>query len=105
MTWEHSRPTHVPAKVRTECLTRDGNQCTAILNTGERCTERNPANLEAAHLTQWQTGEQTTSDMVRTLCHWHHSKETTAQAAQARAAQRRKRPKPYHPRDKHPAHQ
>lgn len=96
MPWDRSRPTHVPPSVREACLTRDGNRCTAILNTGVRCPST--TQLEAAHLQRWRPGERTTVDMVRTLCHWHHNRETQAEARQ----QQRPRPSAKHPREQHP---
>lgn len=99
MPWENSRPTHVPPAVRDACLHRDGNQCTATLNKGERCPAT--TNLQAAHTNQWRPGERTTTDMVRTLCHWHHNRETQQQASQAK---RRTPPSAAHPREQHPGH-
>jgi len=81
MAWTN-RVKHVPDKVRRDCLTRDGHQCTAQLRDGGRCPET--TKLEAAHWAQWQPGETTTIDMVRTLCHWHHNQETQQEARQAR---------------------
>lgn len=96
MPWENSRPTHVPTRIRDACLTRDGHRCTATLNTGQRCPAT--TNLQAAHTTQWQPGEQTTVDNVRTLCHWHHNRETQTQAATAR----RPRPSATRRAEQHP---
>lgn len=84
MAWDKNRPTHVPTRIREACLTRDGTRCTAALRDGTRCPETRPTHLEAAHLGQWRQGERTTIDMVRTLCTWHHNRETQAQAARAR---------------------
>ena len=98
MAWENSRPTHVPTAVRDACLNRDGNRCVAILNDGTRCPETQTHKLDAAHTKSWQQGERTTVDMVRTLCHWHHNRETQAEAARAR----RTRPSATRPREKHP---
>lgn len=99
MVWENSRPTHVPAQVRDACLERDGNRCTQPQRDGTRCPET--TRLEAAHIGQWQDGEVTTVNMVRTLCHWHHNRETQAQARQARANS--VKPNLEHPREQHPA--
>lgn len=99
MAWENNRPTHVPSNIRTACLQRDGYQCTATLRNGTRCTET--TSLEAAHLTQWHPGERTTVDMVTTLCHWHHNRETQQQAAQARK-RNTKHGTHLHPREQHP---
>ena len=82
MPWENNRPSHVPPRVRQACLERDGGRCTAILNTGHRCAAT--TELEAAHLGQWKPGEKTTVNMVRTLCHWHHNRETQEQASRSR---------------------
>ena len=100
MAWENNRPTHVPTAVREACLTRDNNRCRAIQRNGQRCPET--TRLEAAHIGQWHEGEQTTVHMVRTLCHWHHNRETQAQAATAR---RNAKPKPSatRPHETHPA--
>ncbi|MDF2578449.1 MAG: hypothetical protein K0S49_28 [Microbacterium sp.] len=100
MPWENSRPTHVPTAVREACLRRDGYRCVAQLNTGDRCPAT--TNLEAAHLAQWNQLEETTVDDVRTLCHWHHNRETQAQAAAARSSQ--PRPSAIRSRETHPAH-
>lgn len=100
MPWENSRPTHVPTRVRQAALQRDGNQCVETLSDGTRCPATN--NLEAAHLAQWQAGEETTVNDVRTLCHWHHNRETQAQAAHARASQGWRRPSAYRTREQHP---
>lgn len=99
MAWDNGRPTHVPTAVREACLARDGNRCTEIQRDGHRCPET--TRLEAAHITQWTPGEQTTVDNVRTLCHWHHNRETQQQAAQARATL--PRPQHNHPGETHPA--
>lgn len=98
MAWENNRPTHVPTQVRQACLTRDGNRCVHALRNGTRCPAT--THLEAAHLPgrQWHEGERTTVDMVRTLCRWHHNRETQAEAAQARG----RKPSAKHPREKHP---
>lgn len=98
MAWESNRPTHVPTHVRQACLARDGNRCVHPLNDGSRCTAT--TKLEAAHLPGrgWTKGEATTVDMVRTLCHWHHNRETQAEAARAR----RRKPSAKHPNEKHP---
>lgn len=101
MAWENGRPNHVPQRVREACLTRDNNQCTATLKAGGRCSET--THLEAAHITQWKPGETTTINMVRTLCHWHHNRETQQEAAKARTAARRNTPTPTHPHETHPA--
>ncbi len=101
MAWENNRPDHVPTKVRDACLKRDNNRCTATLRTGGRCTET--TRLEAAHITQWQPGERTTVDIVRTLCHWHHNRITQREAAEARAKAQQHRPSSSHPRETHPA--
>lgn len=84
MPWEPGRQSHVPTPVRDACLNRDGHRCTAIRQDGTRCPET--TNLEAAHWQQWQPGETTTVDMVRTLCHWHHAIETRREAAAGRRA-------------------
>lgn len=97
MTWERGRPTHVPTTVRTACLNRDGHQCTQTMRNGQRCPET--TNLEAAHWNAWQPGETITVDHVRTLCHWHHNRETQKQAAQARGANQGS---VTHPRERHP---
>ncbi len=96
MAWEQGRATHVPTAIREACLTRDGHRCTATLNDGTRCPAT--TNLQAAHHGQWNPGERTTVDMVRTLCHWHHNRETQQQAATAR----RRPPSANHPREQHP---
>lgn len=93
--WDNNRPKHVPTPIRDACLNRDGHQCTALMTNGQRCTET--TRLEAAHLTQWQHGERTTVDMVTTLCHWHHNRQTQREATQART-----RPSPHHPAEQHP---
>lgn len=54
MAWQNRRPKHVPTPVREACLARDGHQCVALLNTGDRCPERDPSKLQAAHLTRWR---------------------------------------------------
>lgn len=100
MPWENDRPTHVPTKVREACLARDGHQCTAALVDGTRCPAT--TDLQAAHLTQWTPGERTTVDNVRTLCHWHHNRETQQQAHTARTQAARRRPSAFHPREQHP---
>ncbi|GAA3581175.1 hypothetical protein GCM10022198_00340 [Klugiella xanthotipulae] len=82
MAWENSRPSHVPTAVRDACLARDNHRCTVTQRNGTRCPET--ANLEAAHIDQWVWGETTTVAMVVTKCHWHHNRETQAQAAAAR---------------------
>lgn len=98
MPWENNRPTHVPTKVREACLHRDGTQCTATMRDGTRCTET--TNLEAAHINPWTPGENTTPGMVRTLCHWHHNRETQAEARAARGKQLR--PSALRPTEEHP---
>lgn len=98
MPWENSRPTHVPAAVRAACLNRDGHRCVAELSDGSRCTET--SDLQAAHLSQWSPGERTTVADVRTLCSWHHNRETQQEAATAR--RNAWRPSARHPREKHP---
>lgn len=99
MAWENNRPNHVPTRVREQCLARDGNRCTQIQRNGTQCPET--TRLEAAHISQWKPGEQTTLNMVRTLCHWHHNRETQREAAAARA--KLTRPTSNHPRETHPA--
>ena len=99
MAWENNRPNHVPPKVRAARLDRDGHQCTAALRDGTRCTAT--TNLEAAHIGQWHEGEDTTVDMVRMLCHWHHNRETQQQAARARMKSAWSRPSAHHPRETH----
>ena len=101
MAWDNNRPNHVPTRVREQALQRDGNRCTAIQRNGQRCPET--TQLEAAHIGQWHEGEQTTVNMVRILCHWHHNRETQAQAAQARADRSQHRPQATHPNETHPA--
>lgn len=101
MAWDNNRPNHVPQQVRTACLERDGNRCTQTQRDGTRCPET--TNLEAAHLTQWKPGETTTVHMVRTLCHWHHNRETQQEAREARAKAMKHRPTPTHPHETHPA--
>lgn len=100
MAWENSRPTHVPTRVREACLERDGYRCTAVLrDTQTRCPET--TGLQAAHVRQWTPGERTTVDDVRTLCHWHHNRETQAEAAAARSARLRP-PSAFRAREQHP---
>ena len=98
MPWENSRPTHVPASVRAACLERDGHRCVAMLSDDTRCPATE--NLQAAHLKRWTPGERTTVADVRTLCHWHHNRETQQEAATARLAARG--PSARHPRERHP---
>ncbi len=100
MAWENNRPSHVPTAVRDACLQRDGHRCTQTQRDGTRCPET--TRLEAAHLTQWREGEQTTVSMVRTLCHWHHNRETQKQAAEARSKAAPK-PSSTRPTEVHPA--
>lgn len=97
MPWDNNRATHVPTPIRNACLKRDGNRCTATLHTGGRCTET--TQLEAAHINSWHQGEHITVNMVRTLCHWHHNRETQAEAQAAR----RPRPTSNRPAEQHPA--
>jgi len=101
MAWQNNRPNHVPTRVREQALDRDGHRCTAVMQNGQRCPET--TNLEAAHLGQWQPGEHTTVDMVRTLCHWHHNRETQQQAATARTQATHTKPSPTRPPEQHPA--
>jgi hypothetical protein len=100
MVWQSNRPTHVPSAVRAKVLERDGYRCVAALRDGSRCPGREQ--LEAAHRPEhpWREGEQVEVEHLRTLCHWHHNRETQAEAARARA----KNPSPSakHPREKHP---
>lgn len=98
MPWENNRPNHVPKRIREQCLQRDGHQCTATTRDGHRCPET--TRLEAAHIRPWQPGETTHPDNIRTLCHWHHNRETQAQAQEARkraGIATEKRPKETHP--------
>jgi hypothetical protein len=88
---------HVPTTLRNACLTRDGNQCTATMTNGRRCPET--TNLEADHIHGWQAGEKLTTDMLQTLCKWHHNKKTQRQAAAARKA---KQPPTRRRTQKHP---
>jgi hypothetical protein len=94
MVWAN-RTKHVPDKVRRECLDRDGHQCTATTRDGGRCRET--TQLEAAHYGRWHAGEQTTVDMVRTLCHWHHNRETQQEARAGRSPLKETRPPERHP--------
>jgi hypothetical protein len=83
--WEHSRPTHVPARIRSEMLDRDGHQCRAtVQRTGQRCTET--GSLEAHELTRWYRGKTVLVEDLLTLCHFHHNLVTQQQEAQARKA-------------------
>lgn len=100
MPWENNRPKHVPKQIRDACLMRDGYRCTAMLVTGERCNASDQ--LEAAHFVQWSAGERITVADVRTLCHWHHNRETQAQAARARSTMAS--PSALRSREIHPAH-
>ena len=81
MTWSNHTK-HVSSPLRTACLTRDGNQCTALMLDGTRCTAT--TNLEADHIDGWTPGEHLTVDMLQTLCSWHHNKKTQGEAARAR---------------------
>ena len=97
MAWSTRK--HVPTNVRNACLARDGNQCTATMRTtGPRCPET--TNLEAAHWEQYDPTIETTVEMVRTLCSWHHQTlETKWQAAKGRANGRKY---PYRRPERHP---
>lgn len=96
MAWENNRPTHVPTKVREACLERDGNRCVEHMRDGTRCHDTR--GLQAAHITGWTPGEVTTVDMVRTLCAWHHNRETQREAQAARKPTfTSKRPTAKHP--------
>lgn len=101
MAWDNNRPNHVPARIREACLERDGNRCTQIQRDMQRCPET--TDLEAAHLTRWTPGETTTVNMVRTLCRWHHNRETQREASEARAKAKKRRPETIHPNETHPA--
>ena len=94
MVWV-SKGRHVPDRIRKAMLERDGHQCVAPTRDGGRC--KDTTNLEAAHYGRWQPGETTTVDMVRTLCHWHHNRETQAEARAARSPLKEARPPEKHP--------
>lgn len=100
MAWGNQK--HVPTSMRNACLKRDGYQCTATLNNGQRCTQT--TRLEAHHLTQWQEGEKLTVEMLATLCYWHHQRITIRQAAEARRKSAKKKPSAQHPKQTHPAY-
>lgn len=98
MAWDNNRPTHVPTKLRRACLERDGQRCTVEMQDSQRCPET--TQLEAAHVAQWRAGERLTLEMLTTKCHWHHNRETQAQAKLARAGTK---VSPFRAREKHPA--
>ena len=66
-------PRHVPNDVKRTVHERDGEQCTFVSDTGERCTER--GFLELDHRTPVARGGKATVDEIRVLCRAHNQYE------------------------------
>jgi hypothetical protein len=61
------------AKFRAECFRIAGGQCEAILN-GERCSERDPKQLEAHHVQRvTESGPNDAATNGLLLCKTHHA--------------------------------
>ena len=64
---------HVPAAVRREVATRDGERCTFVSEDGRRCEER--GFLELDHVVPVALGGAATPEGVRVLCRAHNRYE------------------------------
>lgn len=77
--------------IRNTILKRDGYQCVA-LDDGTRCTQ--PA-TDVDHI---EPGDNHNERNLQSLCAWHHSRKTAAEAAASRPTPvSRNRPKERHP--------
>jgi hypothetical protein len=70
---ENADPHYVPNNVKREVHARDGEQCTFVSDSGERCTAR--AFLELDHCTPVALGGKPTTDEMRILCRAHNQYE------------------------------
>ena len=84
-------PRHIPAGVRRAVRARDGEQCTFVGDSGERCEERKA--LEFDHVTPVARGGESTVANLRLRCRTHNQWEAERtfgagfmQAKRARAA-------------------
>ncbi|AXH70206.1 HNH endonuclease [Streptomyces phage Haizum] len=98
--WEGSdRRSRLPAdwpKVRLRVLRRDGGQCTALNEAGERCVE------VATDVDHIEPGDDHSMGNLRSLCAWHHRKKSGAEGAAAKAARQRALRKKFSRAEQHP---
>lgn len=83
-----------PPAVRRAVLERDGGQCTATDDNGDRCTT--PA-TDVHHLTEHADGGTDDPNNLASLCAWHHRRITAAHAHATRWRTNRKRQISKHP--------
>jgi hypothetical protein len=66
-------PRHIPAHVKRAVRKRDGDRCTFVSATGQRCSERK--GLEYDHVEPVARGGRATASGVRLLCRTHNQHE------------------------------
>lgn len=86
---EDADPRYVPNDVRRTVHARDGEQCSFVSDTGERCTER--GFLELDHETPVCLGGKPTADGVRVLCRAHNQYEAERKLGADFMREKRKR--------------
>lgn len=98
MSWDTSdrrdRLPHDWAVRRLRVLRRDSYRCQARLSDGRLCLA--PAS-DVDHIVR---GDDHRPENLQSLCRWHHSQKTAAEAAEARRAN--PRPSRQRPPEKHP---
>jgi Holliday junction resolvasome RuvABC DNA-binding subunit len=70
---DNADPSYVPNDVRRAVHARDGEQCSFVSESGERCAER--GFIELDHRTPVALGGQPTTDEIRVLCRVHNQYE------------------------------
>jgi 5-methylcytosine-specific restriction protein A len=85
--WQGSdRRSRLPAdwpKIRLRVLRRDGGQCTALTEAGERCDST------ATDVDHIRPGDDHSMGNLRSLCSWHHRQKSSREGAAAAHARRR----------------
>ncbi len=70
-------------KIRLRVLRRDGGQCTALTEAGERCVST------ATDVDHIRPGDDHSMENLRSLCSWHHRQKSSREGAAAAHARRR----------------
>ena len=98
--WEGSdRRSRLPkdwSKIRLRVLRRDGGQCTALTQAGERCDS------SATDVDHIVAGDDHRLSNLRSLCAWHHKQKSSREGAAAQAAKRRAIQKKFQRGEQHP---
>lgn len=92
-------PRHIPSAMREEVAARDGEQCTFVSDSGQRCESRHA--LEFDHVVPLAQGGVTRADNLRLLCPAHNQYEADRRLGRAFMNAKRKRHAPLvnHDRD------